>query len=112
MKTIAASVKKKQLELDLSEFMPSLSEEEVLSVLDDLLPLLSAMLETQLAWTSITDERREKLIRAHLSLGMMTQAAITVATNRANIQRKVVEERAEIDDFGFPEFGSEPALDE
>ena len=112
MKAIVASVKNKRIELDLSEFMPSLSEEEVLSVLDDLMPLISAVFETQLAWTSIADEKREQLIRAYLSLGMMTQAAISSATTRANIQKKVIEERASIDDFGFPEFGSGAALDE
>lgn len=109
---IAVNVIDTRAELDLSYFIPALSEEEVMSVLEDTVPLLIALLEAQLAWTSTTDLKRLQLVQVHLSLGMMTQAAISSAVYRARVQKDVVQERASIDDLGFPEFGRGPALDD
>jgi hypothetical protein len=109
---IPVEIKNKRVDLDLSEFIPALSKEEILDIFDDMLPLLKALLDAQLAWASTTDEKRQQLVQAHLSLGMMTQAAISSAIYRANMQKDVTWERTSIDNLGFPEFGSGPEIDD
>lgn len=83
------------------------NEESIESVLEDIGPLISELLTTQLAWANLPEEEQHRMIKGHLALGMKVQAHIAITAQQSKLHRMVIEGHASIAELGFPEFSDD-----
>lgn len=78
----------------------------------DVLPILVALVSADGAWQGLTHEDRHRRAPASMAMEMKSQAALLAAKVQAELQVAIIEGRQFIADHGFPEFQDGRSLDD
>jgi len=82
----------------------SQSPETLVERINDILPLLQALLSADEAWLGISDDEYAARARGWLAIDMMCKMDIQAATQRAKLLKSIADGAETIGDHGFPEF--------
>jgi hypothetical protein len=88
------------------------AEAELLDVFNSVRLLILDLLEANLSWTNLTEDKKNENLLAHLTLQMATQASIVVAAERARNHLLLLQGRKTLTACGFPEFDGHDYLDD
>jgi hypothetical protein len=107
-----ARVRGSIVELEFTGIEAKGAEEELLDVFDSLRLLILDLLETNLSWANLSEDKKNEKLVAHLALQMATQAHIVVAAERSKNHLLLLQGKKTIAACGFPEFDSHDYLDD
>jgi hypothetical protein len=89
----------------------NLSTETLLERAEEILPLLSSLIEADDACLKLTSGDLANRLRGCLAMNMMCQHATQKAIEQAILLRKIADGSEAIADHGFPEFSDGQSLD-
>jgi len=107
MPSTAISVSQDRIEFRFSDL--DATEDDLRHRAEDLVPLLTALLEADAAFNRATDTEKEHRIAGFLSLNLMCKALIDQARQKGRNLEMIASGGAQPGEFGFPEFAPETA---
>jgi hypothetical protein len=100
------------VELEFTGIDAKAAEAELLDVFDSLRLLILDLLETNLSWANLSEDKKNEKLVAHLALQMATQAHIVFAAEHSKKHLLLLQGKKTIVDCGFPEFDGHDYLDD
>lgn len=112
MINIRPEVSNNSISLEFRDLDLVLHMEAILVALEEVVPLLSKLIEAELTWAQLSDEEQVKRLHGHLAMGLSVQGYIALAVEKSNIQKEFLLGNTGLSDIGFPEFIQGSNLDD
>lgn len=109
MKDVDVEVAGSRLAIDFGR--TGLNVETLEERVQQVLPLLHALLSADDAWLKLSGEDLASRARGCMAINMKCQAATQLATKRAELLLAIADGSESIADYGFPEFEGGQSLD-
>jgi hypothetical protein len=105
-------VSKNSISLEFSDLDLALHLEAIVDALDEVVPLLSKLIEAELTWTQLSEEEQESRLHGHLAMGLSVRGCIALAVEKSKAMQEFLLGNIGLSDIGFPEFLKGSNLDD